>query len=546
VTSIVDARLDAALAPLPPGAPAPATFREEPDFEALETEIRKLERNGPAAVDWPGVVRQSQEILAGRAKDLSVAAWLTVGLAYTEGLRGLTLGLAILHGLGDQYWDSLIPPPNRARARIGVFEWLITKAVRILPPPDAAPDGDAAIVAHEVLQGLSRLVAEKLPDSMSFGELTRPIRALAEAAKHAQAEQESLKVEQPAQAVAPPTPASNPAPPAPRPPPVSTAPIEMPAFTAPAIDTNAEKAFSTLRENLRNAGLAILATDLSEPRAYLLLRCATWLGITQAPPARTNRTEIMAPPESRRAEFAALRGAGNHQDLILALERFCSGSGIFWLDGQRMSSTLLSGMGARHKSCARTIALATVAFLDRVPGLLDLTFSDGSPFADAATQAWIASETAPAERRSEGNGQTEQPDWEEGLRDARAKMADGKAEEALALLATGANAARDGRARFFWKLAQARLCVEAGVVPIALATLQSLNDLVDHHDLEAWEPAAVAESTALLHRCLMSASKDAAQGRSNLPTDAIEAALMRLVRSDPVMAARALGLGRTS
>jgi hypothetical protein len=118
-------------------------------------------------------------------------------------------------------------------------------------------------------------------------------------------------------------------------------------------------------------------------------------------------------------------------------------------------------------------------------------------------------------------------------------------EEALSKLAIGANTAADGRSRFFWQLTQARLCVEAGAYPLALATLRHLDDLIDQHELEIWEPEAVAESALLLRGCLINAGPTGSANNGNHQAEA-DAALARLVRSNPVMAARALGLGLKS
>src|SRR5262245_39414671 len=57
---------------------------------------------------WPAVVELSQALLL-RSKDLRVAAHLTRALTRTESLPGLTVGLALLQGLLEQYWDGVYP-----------------------------------------------------------------------------------------------------------------------------------------------------------------------------------------------------------------------------------------------------------------------------------------------------------------------------------------------------------------------------------------------------------------------------------------------------
>ena len=57
---------------------------------------------------WSVVAEMSQALLL-RSKDLRVAAHLTRALTRTESLPGLTVGLGLLHGLLEQYWDGVYP-----------------------------------------------------------------------------------------------------------------------------------------------------------------------------------------------------------------------------------------------------------------------------------------------------------------------------------------------------------------------------------------------------------------------------------------------------
>ena len=454
----------------------------------------------------------------------------------------------VICGLVEQYWDRLYPPPERVRARVGLFEWLAERAARTLSAPTATTtEGNPAIAVEEVLDALSDVLARKLPGGIAFGDLQRLVRALAESERQAEAARQQATAP-PAAVVPTPVAAVQPdsqphqTPPLP---PAPAAAIELPAIPAIAADANAERAFLTLREAIRSTALSILGADFTEPRAYMLLRAATWLGITQPPPARDRRTDIPPPPGQRLAEFAVLQSGGNPQELVVALERFCSGSGIFWLDGQRLSYTALLRLGGRHEVCARAILSGLAAFLARVPGVVERCFSDGTPFADPATRLWLANELKSDQDQTSATFPGEAAPWNEALNEARASAVGGRLESALTRLATGASMAASGRDRFFWRLSLARLCAETGATPLALATLRHLNDLVDRHDLEAWEPAAVAECACLLHDCLTNRQTS---GPAKTPDGlmVVEAVLARLIRNDPVMAARALGLTQSN
>ncbi|MGO1077491.1 type VI secretion system protein TssA [Inquilinus sp. CA228] len=517
-----DARIAAMTAALPPDAPNPEAFRYEAEYEALDAEIRKLERLGPAEVQWPEVLRQAQAILTTRSKDLGVLTWFVFALQETEGLKGLAVGLAVLRDTVEQFWDGLFPA--RPRARIGALEWLAGRAAGAMPAEVSADQGDAVIAAFEELDALDRFLGEHLPDAgAALLDLLRPLRSLA-ADQRRLAEERQRRAEQAATA-----PAATAAAPAPGP---VSGPV-LPDLAAAGGDP--EGVLSALRDGIRTTALQLLEAHPAEPRAYQLLRAVTWLAVTELPPARDGRTELLAPPDMRRSEFDALAGAGNRPELVLALEKFCSGSGLFWLDGQRLSATALAEMGPAHAGCARAVARGVIDLLDRLPGLADLSFSDGTPFADAATRGWLET-IRPAAAGADGGGAEAAP-WTAAFVEARGKALAGQGEEALAGLADAGSAAPDGRARFFWRLGLARLCLETGAAPVALPILRQLDDLVERQGLEAWEPAAAAEVATSLIRCVAAPelSKTLAEAeRSGIA----QAAFARLARADPMAAQR--------
>ncbi|MBS0558694.1 MAG: type VI secretion system protein TssA [Proteobacteria bacterium] len=532
-----DPRVAAALAPLPDGAPDPATFRYDPEFEAVAGEIGKLERAGPAGVRWADVARDAQAILATRAKDLTVAAWLAVALGRTEGLGGLAAGLAILRGLVEQAWEQVFPV--RPRARSGALEWLAANSAPAVPA--ALPDpsaGPAAVAAFEDIEALDRALADKLAEPPALGDLVRRLRALAEEQRQAEAAQAAHETA----AAAPPPVAAVAA--------VSAgAPAAGPAAAAlaamPAIaGADAEALFGSMREAVRTAALEALQADAGEARAYRMLRAITWLQITDLPPARDGRTELMPPPEIRRVEFDALSKAGNLPDLVLALESYCSGSGLFWLDGQRLSAAALAAMGPRFAACGQAVVQGVQAMLRRLPGIEALSFSDGTPFADAATRGWIDGIVLGDAARATDDAAAGAALWEPALQAARSQVAQGETEAALQALAAGGAAAASLRDRFMWRLAQATLCLESGIGEVAVPLLRDLDRLVDAHGLESWEPAIAARAAQMLHRSLTGTTfggEDAGLAPDDGRAALASAAFARLARTDPVAAARLAG-----
>lgn len=517
-----DPRIAALAVALPADAPDPEEFRYEAEYEALDGEIRKLERLGPAEVHWPDVLRQAGAILTDRSKDLSVLAWLVVALQQTEGLKGLAVGLAVLRDTVDRHWDRLFPV--RPRARIGALEWLAGRTGATLPAETPPGQGALVVAAFEELDALDRLLADRLPEAgAALLDLLRPLRSLA--AEQRRLAEDLERREQAAQAAA----ASPPPTPIP-----AASPIAVPAVPEIAAGGDPDRVLSALREAVRTTALQLLAANPAEPRAYQLLRAITWLVLTELPPARNGRTELLPPPETRRNEFDALAAAGNAQELVQALESFCSGSGLFWLDGQRLSAVALASLGPAYAACGQAVAQGVADLLDRWPGLADLAFADGAPFADAATRGWI--ETLRPAPAGSGGGSAAAP-WVEGFAEARSAALAGQGDDALAALAAAGAAAPDGRSRFFWRLGLARFCLETGAAHLALPMLRHLDDLVDRQGLETWEPAAAAEVAAGLMRC--ADAPEVAPTLTEADRSAItQAAFARLARTDPPAARR--------
>ncbi len=108
--------LEAILAPISKDNPAGEDLRYDPLYEEIK-EARRADdplaqgdwQRDIKRADWDKVISLSLECLMSRSKDLQVAVWLTEGLIKQEGFQGLVLGLQILKGILERYWDSCHP-----------------------------------------------------------------------------------------------------------------------------------------------------------------------------------------------------------------------------------------------------------------------------------------------------------------------------------------------------------------------------------------------------------------------------------------------------
>jgi type VI secretion system protein ImpA len=128
--------LDRLLAPIRVGAPTGDDLRlssGDLTFQKigeLRSEIDpQLDPGGTGrAADWTAMVRECEEALRTKSKDLQIAAWLTEGWSRRDGFAGLRDGLTLVRELSYAYWDALHPGCDEGQIDPGVrarpLSWL--------------------------------------------------------------------------------------------------------------------------------------------------------------------------------------------------------------------------------------------------------------------------------------------------------------------------------------------------------------------------------------------------------------------------------------
>lgn len=507
--------------PISEDAPCGESVRYEPEFEQLEGELSKLESLKGEPVDWQTVVQLSSEILESKSKDLLVAVYLAQGLLQTEGYRGLAAGLQILSDMVDKYWDTMFPAVKRLRARKVAMEWLAEKASRYIeekPPADS--EGDAVLVAAKLSRELDGDLAEKMEDNApNLVELTRPMKRFREQFKQQQQQQEQQAAEKQAQPEAAPQAAAEaePAPvaqeqatAAPPPPPPKPAPAPKPAkapepAAAPVdvgSDSDAKKALRQLQDGVRKIGVFYTKSKLSDPKGYRLARTAVWMTIDKLPPNKDSVTQLPPPPADRLKHFNSLFEQSQFSALVPDVEQLVARS-AFWLDGHRIVAGCLKSMGAEYAAAHQTVLSELRLFLERVPGVTDLKFSDGTPFADDATRMWIDAEVnAAAGGGGEQTGGAATP-WRDGLDEARGLAAKGELDKAVQQLQAGVAQAGTERERFYWRTALAELLIQSGNAAVAIQMLEQMAERIERFQLDEWE----SELAVPIYRRLLEAYK---------------------------------------
>lgn len=113
-----DIDLDPLLAPLGEREPCGADLEYDAEFQALQQAAagRPEQQWGATRIeavppDW-SAVRDSALALARRTRDLRVAVWLVRAAAHVDGLEAVVDGLRLLHGLVERHWEAVHPMPD--------------------------------------------------------------------------------------------------------------------------------------------------------------------------------------------------------------------------------------------------------------------------------------------------------------------------------------------------------------------------------------------------------------------------------------------------
>lgn len=134
--------LDHLLEPISGEQPAGDYLAEDAVYRQIEEKRREDDATLPQGVwthelkraDWPEVIRLCQDALGSRTKDLRIAAWMTEALVHVDGFAGAALGLRLIHGLCETFWESLHPLPDDGAldARLSPLIWLDTRLANAL------------------------------------------------------------------------------------------------------------------------------------------------------------------------------------------------------------------------------------------------------------------------------------------------------------------------------------------------------------------------------------------------------------------------------
>ncbi|MGO3983011.1 type VI secretion system protein TssA [Pseudomonas sp. SAS7] len=358
------------LAPIDAQSPAGLFDVEDETYQAIDQEMVKLGGLQEASIDWAYIEEASRQYLGQQCKHLRIAAHLSAAWLRSGCWERWVFTLAMLAGLIEQYWESSYPKPG-PKGFLGkrkLVALILNRLTEALPRLDRFTYTPAhAVSAQDALQRMQRQQAAAQLDEAFLGELERQL------AKHtglANGVGEPTTTSSLATASS----ASKPAPLA-----------EVIATPMPRVSLGNER--ESRRAVLTMAEL-INQQDPYDPTGYQLRRFGLWAHMQAAPQTKQgNRTELMAVPQDIAGDYEeAIAGTGIDAALLLRIEKSVTAC-PYWIRGSFLAATAASRLAMGE--VAEAIRAATARFVQRMPALQQLCFSDGKVFVDDQCLAWL-------------------------------------------------------------------------------------------------------------------------------------------------------------
>ncbi|MEP0548447.1 MAG: type VI secretion system protein TssA [Rhodothermales bacterium] len=508
--------LQAVLDPISPSNPVGDDVKYEDSFQQLKAEVDKVQSAG-AEADFDRIVELGRKVVTTLSKDLTAASYLGFGLLRTQGLGGLDESASVVRILCETYWDDLYPPTRRMVARKNALQLLIDKSYEWLEPykpkKGDGPALDRALAAYKSIQAIA---AEQMgEDAPVLSRVTKMIETKLRAVPKD----------------------------APPPPPPSASGGEKAGGSASSSTSSAgggDAGPAELRSPQQAATVVLNAVTFlrqhnkTDATPLRLARALRWGALVAAPPAENGKTLIPPFVEQRKTYLAGLLSRAEYLELAEEAETSFYEQ-PFWLDLQRYLVTAFDALGAPFAAARDGVIDDVAGLIRRFPNVSTLTFADGTPFADGATQEWIETRVRPALGGGDSGGASSGAGGSEALEEAYAEARShlGKGDLAAAIAALGDASDASGRDRFRRRLYLAALCARGGRPAVARPLLEGLEAEIAAHRLDAWEPALAVEVWTALHGCYVALERSASPDQKPTFIQAAARVFERVCATEP-------------
>ena len=359
---------DVLMADVGEAQPAGVFDEENDDFQAIDHEMVKLGGLREESLDWAYVEEASCHYLQTQCKHLRVVGHLISSQLRLRDWKAWAGASDVLAGFVDRYWEKGYPKPGalgylHKRKMVSALLVRLQAALTTLDP--STYDGVHRATGHAAVDSLHKTAPMSGLDVAQLTQLEAHLVRHAEAASRPSAETS------PALTPFDRTTKS-----------VSTMPLSAPLDLALSTERDSRRTMLMVAEHIESQ-------DGYDPASYSLRRFALWWSIRAAPSIkRDRRTDLMGVPgDVAKGYHDNVTSHAVSTDLLRRIEKSVVSS-PFWLRGSWLAAN--AAMCLEMQDVSTAIREATRRFVRRIPTLTELEFSDGTPFIDQETWAWIS------------------------------------------------------------------------------------------------------------------------------------------------------------
>lgn len=351
------AQWEAWLVPIAGDQPVGEDPGYDDDFQRMREEVNKL-----SAADVTLVARLAEQLLKQRCKDVRIVSYYLWARTQGDGEAGFADGLELLAALLDRFGGQTLPA--RPNSRRMALEWLASAKVLdglSLFPEVVKAETQRTVAALAWLEQIFAAWPEAERPGLGGLYAALGSRLAQSGGVHALVPQNSAAQSEPVLSSAAPVPGK--------------------------VQSG---------RDLLDSGKVLASYLRDQPQGWLaahrLLTSLRWDTVHQLPPQDANGNTRLAPPRTEyRAQLKRLNLQQGWTELLDHAERmFAEGVNHFWLDLQWHLCQALSRLGTPFDGWVELVKGDLRMLLERLPGLEQLHWNDGTPFADEATRNWIA------------------------------------------------------------------------------------------------------------------------------------------------------------
>ncbi|MGG4610583.1 type VI secretion system protein TssA [Providencia sp. Me31A] len=441
-----------------------AVDESTPDWEYIDSEMIKFGSLSHGQLDIKEIQNRCLRLLETQTKDFRLIVHLLRTLQHAGEPKELVLAAQILADFTRQYWNTCYPTNIKLKLRL---------ANQILKRFESVNDifcrsanskmrddilGSFAYLAqfwHEQSPNLSEQMDTLSRSYQRIEESERPI-VLASEPKEAETQTTTETMQAPANSI---------------------------AMSTININQHDERQW---KQTLLQVSELICLQAPESSVGYRLRRYAIWYSITMLPQADHQGKTPLAPVSIDRIMDYKAQLTQPSNSLLNNIEQSLSLS-PYWLEGHMLAAQTAAKLG--YSEVADGITEELRIFLARLPNLVNLHFSDMSPFIPDTVKEWLE------QSDQTKNGQLSHSNTNVTLlqQDVLLCYEQQGLEAALKFIESSLVTAIEPRDKFYGQLLSAQLFELSGMEHMAVNLYQQLYNSTLHFSLEDWEPSLVRQ-----------------------------------------------------